>query len=366
MKNVFDFDQNMSAKAVATRGVVWRSAKDRAFGIYGSDALHERGFYRLTEAERNTLRPVNDGEAWFGEHSAGIQVRFESDSAQIFVRVKIRSPFDMTNMTQIGQCGMDLYVFDAARNEFVLHEVARFPFHADRYEVQLSHFGAEPRKPRRYLIYLPLYIAVDEFEIGLDEGAEVKPFGFANDTRIGVYGTSITHGCSASRPGMAYTNILSREADEEILNFGFSGVAFMEREMGEILGKRRLDLLVVDTEANAGVDERMKQNSASFLNAFFKYNPAAPVLLFSRIALALDLYDEPRARLHRYYNDFLRELARDYRKKGYKVFFADGTNLFKGNFTEYFADGIHPTDRGMVALAKAYRKQIERVRRELL
>lgn len=365
MKDVFDFDKNMTAKAERARDILWRCAKDGVFGIYGSDALHEKGYCRLTEAERDTLRPVNDGEAWFGEHSAGIQVRFESDSAQIFIRVKLRSPFDMTNMTQTGQCGADLYVFDEGRGEFVLHEVARYDFHADRYEVSLSHFGAAPRKMRRYLLYFPLYMAADEFDIGLDKDAAVKPFGFSRDTRIGVYGTSITHGCSASRPGMAYTNLLSRRTDEEVLNFGFSGVAFMEPEMGEILGKRRLDFLVVDAEANAGVDERMRRNAEPFLNAFLQCKPQTPVLLFSRVALALDLYDEARARLHRFYVGFLRELAQKFRRRGYRVFFADGTNIFKGNFTEYFTDGIHPTDRGMAELARAYERQIGRIRREL-
>ena len=363
MKNVFDFDKNMASLDAKPHNLVWRSAKDKVFGIYGSDALHEKGFYRLTEAERDLIRPVNDGEAWFGEHSAGIQVRFETDSAQIFVRVKLRSAFNMTNMTQIGQCGMDLYVYDSRLGDYALHEVARFPFDSSSYEVPLSHFNNAERKTRRYLMYLPLYIAVDEFEIGLDEDASVRPFGFGASTRIGVYGTSITHGCSASRPGMAYTNILSRRLDEEFLNFGFSGTAFMEREMGEILGKRKLDMLIVDTEANAGIDERMKQNSEEFLNTFYSFNPTAPVILFSRNLLSLDLYDSYRAQMHIFYNGFLKDLAIRFRKKGFRTYFSDGSHILKGNFTERMMDGIHPDDVGMVEIADAYEKKIKSVRK---
>ena len=50
MKDVFDFDKNMTAKAERARDILWRCAKDGVFGIYGSDALHEKGYCRLTEA----------------------------------------------------------------------------------------------------------------------------------------------------------------------------------------------------------------------------------------------------------------------------------------------------------------------------
>lgn len=364
MKNVFDFDRNMSMARAEQKNLLWRSAKDDVFGLYGSDALQERGYCRLTAQERDFIRPVNDGEAWFAEHSAGIQVRFATNSAQIFVRVKLRSKFDMTNMTQIGQCGMDLYVYDEEMQAFVLHEVARFAFDGVQYEVPLSHFGNAERKTRKYILYLPLYMAVDEFEIGLDADALVASFGFASNRRIGIYGTSITHGCSASRPGMAYTNLLSRSLNEEVLNFGFSGVAFAEREMGKILGQRKLDMLVVDVEPNAGIDERMERNMEPFLTTFYQNGRKIPVILCSRILFALDLYDEYRLQLRGYYRKFLKTLAEKFRRNGYPVSFLDGSKFFKGNFTEYTTDGIHPEDVGMIAIARGYEKKIKQVMQE--
>ena len=62
MKNVFYFSKNMASSDAKPHNLVWRSAKNKVFGIYGSDALHEKGYYRLTEAERDFIRPVNDGE----------------------------------------------------------------------------------------------------------------------------------------------------------------------------------------------------------------------------------------------------------------------------------------------------------------
>ncbi len=342
--------------------LVWRSGKDAAFARFGSDALHEEGYCRLTREERDFLRPVNDGAAWFGEHSAGISLRFETDSVSLAVRVVLRGKFDMTNMTQIAQCGLDLYVWDDRVNGFALHEVARYDFDATRYEVPLSHFTE--KKPRRFLIHLPLYMAVDALEIGLDRDAYVKPYGFETDLRIGVYGTSITHGCAASRPGLAYTNILSRRLGCETLNFGFSGVAFLEREMGEILGRRRLDALAVDAEPNAGVDERLERNAEGFLEAFLSRNGRASVVLFSRVKFALDLYDGARAALAARCAEHLRMLAEKFSRQGYDVRFADGGNIFEGNFTEYTTDGVHPNDMGMAAIAALYEREFRPVLRE--
>jgi hypothetical protein len=74
------------------------------------------------------------------------------------------------------------------------------------------------------MIYFPLYIGVDEVKIGLDSDAVIeKCNGFLRKGSIGFYGTSITQGGCASRPGMAYPAILGRMLDCEVYNFGFSG-----------------------------------------------------------------------------------------------------------------------------------------------
>lgn len=358
--NVFTFDPNMTGDLPFPTGLKWRSAKEPCFGLYGTDAKDEAGYYRLTSSERDLIRPLNDGEAWFGEHSSGISVRFETDSAALNVRVKLRDKFNMTNMTQIGQCGMDLYVYDERAGDFILHEVARYEFDATEYEVPLSHFLNAPRKPRRYILHLPLYMAVESLEIGLDGDAFVRPFGYEHSARIGIYGTSIVHGCAASRPGLAPAAILSRALKAEVLNFGFSGVAFMEKEMGAILEKRKLDHLIVDTEPNAGVDERLRDNAAPFLDEFFKENKTAKVVLYSRVPFALDYFDDYRARMADYYRTFLRRLAASYRRAGHEVHFADGSKLFKGNIGEYSTDGIHPNDVGMLMLARSYERELRK------
>ena len=358
-KTIFDFDKNMQQQGGGDRPLVWRDGKDPCFGKFGSDALEEEGWYRLSAAERDRIRTFNDGEAWCAEHPSGIQLKFETDSADIRVRVTLDGKFNMTNMTEIGQCGLDLYVYDARVDGYALHEIARYDLDASYYEVPLSHFVRAPRKMRRYVLNLPLYIGVKKLEIGLEESARVRPVGFAFPERIGIYGTSIVHGCGASRPGLAPSNLLSRRFDREVLNFGFSGSAMMEPEMGDILGSHKLNVLIVDTEPNAGVDTRLRDNAEPFFDAFFAHREV-PVVLFSRVPFALDLYDNYRARMADYYRSFLKALAKKYTKQGHQMIFADGSKIFRGNFTEYTCDGVHPNDVGMRALTDAYWRELLR------
>lgn len=75
----------------------------------------------------------------------------------------------------------------------------------------------------------------------------------------------------------------------------------------------------------------------------------------------MDLYDEDRIKLHLYYRRWLPRLAARYARAGRKVVFADGSSFFRGNFTEYTVDGVHPNDYGSVALAAAYCRRIKKV-----
>lgn len=360
-KTVFDFDANLKNEQREAKALKWLNVKDGCFGLFGSDALGEEGFCRLSKEERDYIRSVNDGEAWLAEQAAGIQVRFETDSAQLFLKGRNRAPFDMTNMTQIGECGADLYVYDEEMAAYVLHDVVRiYPMNSTTYELSLGHFTDRPKKPRRYIVYLALYMAVEELSIGVDEDAAVTPSRFGCDKKIGVYGTSIVQGCCASRPGLAPTNYLSRQLDMQVYNFGFSGAAMMEKALGEVLGNREMDVLIVDAEPNAGIDGKMKENAEGFLNAFFEKKPNVPVVLFSRVLFAMDRYDEYRIKLREYYKGYLCDLAKRYRKKGYKAYFADGSKIFKGNYTEYTADGIHPSDMGMISIAAAYKREVKK------
>jgi len=119
--------------------------------------------------------------------------------------------------------------------------------------------------------------------------------------------------------------------------------------------------LIIDCEANAGIDERMEKNLPEFLDKYRELQPKIPVVLVSRVLFAMDFYDSRRIKLRKYYKKFLIELTKKYEN----TFFLDGSKILKNNFTEYTVDGIHPTDGGNMLIAQAYLKIINKISGEL-
>lgn len=81
-----------------------------------------------------------------------------------------------------------------------------------------------PREKREYALYLPLYNGVETVEIGVSDDAiiETSPPRTRDIKPVVVYGSSITQGACASRPGMVYSSIIGRHLDISIINLGLN------------------------------------------------------------------------------------------------------------------------------------------------
>ena len=98
------------------------------------------------------------------------------------------------------------------------------------------------------MLYLSLYNGISSLEIGVDEGAVIEAPSIdspRSDRPIVMYGTSILQGGCASRPGMAFTAILGRKLDREIINLGFSGNAWLDYEIAEYITRAQNPALIV-------------------------------------------------------------------------------------------------------------------------
>ena len=93
-----------------------------------------------------------------------------------------------------------------------------------------------------------------------------------------IYGSSITQGGCASRPGMCYTVIAGRLADVPIVNMGFSGNGKMELEMSGILAGIDASAYVLDCLWNMEPD-LLRERFEPFVRALHARCPAAPILL---------------------------------------------------------------------------------------
>ena len=177
------------------------------------------------------------------------------------------------------------------------------------------------------------------------------------DLPIVFYGTSITQGGCATRPGMAFPAIIERKLHKETINLGFSGNGRMDKIMADKIASIPASAYVIDCVANCTYNI-IKDSTDYFIRTIAEANPDTPIYMVSNYFLPymyLDAHSRADAMKE---NELWRELCEKFRKEGYKnVRYIDvfaGANVKKspiGPDFEACVDGIHFTDLGFLRFA---------------
>lgn len=317
----------------------------------------QRPFDRLPARAEAQVRPP----VWtFSHDTSGLGFRFVTDAGSLKVRWALRKPdrFALTHMAATGVSGLDLYVRDAGRWRWLA--IAR-PEHPGQNERTL--FSGIETSSREYLLYLPLYNGVDKIELGLPAGATLERAPVRNSERppIVFYGTSVTQGGCASRPGMAYPSILGRRFDWPIVNLGFSGNGKAEPEVAQLLAELTPAAYIIDCLGNLDV-EQTGERVEPLVRTLRARHPAVPIVLVEGLNYTDTAMIDARRVLVTTRNTFLRKLFDALKKEGDgNVYYITSAQLLGGD-GEDTVDGTHPTDLGFLRMADG----IEPVLRETL
>src|SRR6185436_14505138 len=118
-------------------------------------------------------------------------------------------------------------------------------------------------------------------ELGLPKGAKLAKgdaYPTARRKPIVFYGTSITQGGCASRPGMVHTAILGRRLDRPVINLGFSGNGRMEPEMARLLAELDPAVYVIECLPNMSAKE-VEERTEPLVRSIRTARPKTPILL---------------------------------------------------------------------------------------
>ncbi|WP_138752222.1 SGNH/GDSL hydrolase family protein [Paenibacillus sinopodophylli] len=344
-------DQNMKIDMDTGTGSDWKwhSPRNDPFRITGLPWLEQDGVYRRLPLEPS--HPIRSEVDRLANYTAGVQIRFQTDSPKLSVRVVLADRATMYQMPATAQCGVDCYFGTTGNQRYV--NTTRFDHTRNEYESVL--YESLPREMRDITLNLPLYQGVKELWIGLDPSSSVAAFpGFASVKKVLIYGTSITHGACASRPGMAYSNILSRKFPIEIVNLGFSGNAQGEPELAHLISQiDQPALLVLDYEVNTPSTERLKESLPEFIRIYRSRHPEVPILVITQIRLPLEAFDENLLRLRKERKQLQLENVERLQQEGdANLHFFDGAELLGADYQECTTDGIHPSDLGYFRIAE--------------
>ncbi|MAG58300.1 MAG: hypothetical protein CMJ83_18595 [Planctomycetes bacterium] len=337
--------------------IVWRDlSKLPVEGRGWSDVASP--FDRLpARAEKLVRKPV-----WgLSRESAGIAVRFATNAPQIHVRWTLRGKeLDMPHMPASGVSGMDLYLQTKTGLRWVTN--AR----PGKQKAQVRLVDDLERTPRTWMLYFPLYNGVTSAEIGIPDGCNLSPAPsrISGHTQpVVFYGTSITQGACASRPGMAHVAILGRRLDRPVINLGFSGNGKLEMPLADLMSELDAAVYVLDCLPNLRPRE-VTARAAPFVRKLRAARPNTPIVLVEDRTYQ-DAHVNGR-RLQRNHGNraALKAAYEALCKAGVKgLHYVEGKGLL-GDDGEATVDGSHPTDLGFMrqadVLEKALRTALKR------
>ena len=244
-----------------------------------------RYYNRFPAAAKETVRGIVWTES---EENTGMGVHFLTNSSQISLNYSlVNAPDPLWHMPASGTSGVDLYRYDATLNKWRnVHCATAYPAAGKSVVVSLASNMVDVQSNTHYVVYLPLRNEAANISIGVEEGAYLTkddiyhPDGVTTGTKKPIvwYGTSIDAGGVASRPGTTYTNILSRNLDRQVLNFGFPGNGRMETSVAEYLVQLDPILYVIDCLPNLDA-QSVTNNTVPLIKYIRAHRPTTKILL---------------------------------------------------------------------------------------
>ena len=283
--------------------------------------------------------------------SAGLCVRFVTDAPSLQLKWSLTSArLEMPHMPATGVSGLDLYVREANNGRWQWLTTG-FP----KQQKNNLHAISLPPGKREYLLYLPLYNGTVSAEIGLPKTASLEKGPARPDENrkpIVFYGTSITQGGCASRPGMVHTAIIGRKFERPIINLGFSGSGRMDQGVVDLMAELDVAVYVIDCLPNMDA-KAIEERTAPLIATLRKARPTTPILLVEDRTYANASVNEGSKKRN--------EMGRAAFKKEYEKLVAAGVkglHYLKGDNLigldgEGTVDGSHPTDLGFLRQSEA-------------
>ena len=339
---ISELDKNLAVQSELTEkneNLVFLDALDAPIQLTGAAEPYVRVPRKMIE----TMRP---GLAWLSQHTSGIRVRFRTDSPYIVINATLPSVDLMCHMPLTGSSGFDVYVGDTFENFAAPATITTTHFE------KMIHFVTKGDEDgfRDITINFPLYNRVTSLSIGFDKTKSIQAPKKQKYGKVAFYGSSITQGGCAARPGNNYSQILARWLDFEPINLGYSGNAFGDQITADYIASLDLDAFMMDYDFNARSLEELETTHEPFFKTIRAKQPNTPIIFISNpVSTLMNREEEGTKR-----KEIILKTYNNAKAGGDEnVWFVDGFTLLDGLDPQCCTvDNLHPTDLGFLRMAE--------------
>ena len=285
---------------------------------------------------------------------AGLAVLFKTNSKTISVKTEYGWENEMTSTMPIAYRGYDLYIKDGNRWRWAAAKCAP----RKKGDINVVLINNMDGQDKECMLYLPIYSEVRSVKIGVEEGAKIESLESPFRHRIGIFGSSFTHGISTSRPGMSYPMQLQRWTGLQFLSIACSGNCKMQPYFGDVLCDAKVDALVFDSFSNPKAD-MIQERLFPFIEQIQKAHPDIPLIFQQTISRERSNFDLATRKMEKEKQEMAAKLMKEACKKYKNVYFIQ-TNA-ADELEETSVDGTHPNDYGYTLWAKSIEKQLLKI-----
>ena len=347
--DISKIDANLASyDKISEPDVKYFDVREEPFQIYGLyDPKGQTQFKRMPD---DVAKATNPGVVTLYTNTAGGRVRFSTDSQYVVIKALMPTVTLFGHMTRLGVHGFDMYIDDpkTGRSSFYGSYIPPKDI-VDGYEGIIKF---QTKETRHITLNLPLYNDLTALYIGLAEGSYIGGGAkYANELPVVFYGSSITQGGCASRPGNCYQNMISRRLNMHYINLGFSGSGKAEDVIVDYMAGLEMSAFVSDYDHNAPTPEYLAATHYKMYEKIRAAHPDIPYIMITRPDFHKSKQsgiDDSIAR-----RDIIMDSFRKARAAGDKnVYFIDGESFFAGELEDSCTvDGCHPNDLGFSKMA---------------
>ena len=349
----------LACMSVKAQTLQWYDpATAQGIGGRGWQNSMANAYDRLPQKAEQMVRPA----VWkLAQNSAGLYLDFKTSATTIVVRYKVKGNQAMPHMPATGVSGVDLYAQD---------EKGQWQWASAKYKfgdtIEYRYTNLIGAQEKTFRLYLPLYNSVSWMQIGANARSAFTFLPPDAQKPIVAYGTSIMQEACASRPGLAWTNLLNRQLDRPVINLGFSGNGELEEPLISLLNEIDAQLFILDCMPNLVLGARFSREEVqkrirTSVSALQAKHPQTPILLAEHCCgLPGTNLDTAMVNKYAIISEVVASTFKQLQKEGVKnIYLLTAKEI--GFTYESTVDGTHPNDLGMKQYADAYEAIIRKI-----
>lgn len=212
------------------------------------------------------------------------------------------------------------------------------------------------------LLYLPIFSEERSVKVGVSEDSVLEAIDIPFRHKVGIFGSSFTHGAGASRSGMTYPAIFSRDTGIQLLSLGVSGRSKLQPVFAQALADADVEAYIFDSFSNPSLAQ-IRERLFPFIETIQAKHPDIPLIFQQTIYREHRNFDTKRRKFEIDRLALCDSLMNIACKKYKNVYYVKSTNATSPEH-DTTVDGTHPSDYGYVLWAHSIEKPILKILRK--